>query len=201
MANLQSRTFKMIDNYIYFYHILDNDTMGKFVVLPTYPESISDTMSVTFNQTNILSRSAPIFSYSYSGPRSIRISLTLHRDMMTQINYGVSNFKVKIGDDYVDTIINCLQASAVPTYVAAEKMVNPPMVAVRFGNEVYIKGVVTGSVSLQSSLPLLENNKYAVVNISFDVSEIEPYGAETVVEQGSMRGLDSSLERTWARSR
>jgi hypothetical protein len=34
-------------------------------------------------------------------------------------------------------------------------MVNPPMVAVRFGNEIFIKGVVTGGVTVTSQLPLL----------------------------------------------
>ena len=45
---------------------------------------------------------------------------------MTQINYGVSNLSVELGDDYVDTIIKQLQAVALPSYKAASKMVNPP---------------------------------------------------------------------------
>ena len=111
------RPDKMIENYIYLYHV------DKFIVLPTYPESIQETLNSTFTETAILSRSAPIQTYASSGPRTVNISLQLHRDMMTQINYGVSNIKLGIGDDYVDTIINELQAVALPKYMAAQKVV------------------------------------------------------------------------------
>ena len=184
----------MIENYIYLYH---TDT---FVVLPTYPESISDTLESTFSSTHILARSAPIFSYSYSGPRTVQVTLSLHRDMMSQINYGVSNLSVELGDDYVDTIIKQLQSIALPKYSASSKMVNPPMVAVRFGNELFIKGVVNGPITTTYSLPILENNKYAQVQIGFSVSEVDPYDATTVAEQGSFRGLSKTLERNLFRS-
>ena len=44
--------FDLITNYLYMYH---TDT---FVVLPTYPESIQDSLSSTFQSTPILARSA-----------------------------------------------------------------------------------------------------------------------------------------------
>ena len=189
MFNSIARPDKMIENYLYMYH---TDT---FVVLPTYPETITDTLNSTFSETAILSRSAPIYSYSYSGPRQVQITLSLHRDMMTQINYGVSNITLELGDDYVDTIIKQLQAIALPRYMASEKMVNPPMVAVRFGNDIFIKGIVNGGVSVTYSLPILSNGKYAQVQISFTVSEVDPYDAETVMTQGSLRGVSRTLER------
>lgn len=189
MFNSIARPDKMIENYLYMYH---TDT---FIVLPTYPETITDTLNSTFSETAILSRSAPIYSYSYSGPRQVQITLSLHRDMMTQINYGVSNITLELGDDYVDTIIKQLQAIALPKYMASEKMVNPPMVAVRFGNDIFIKGIVNGGVSVTYSLPILSNGKYAQVQISFTVSEVDPYDAETVMTQGSLRGVSRTLER------
>ena len=191
MANIE-RPFNMIEKYIYLYHI------DKFIVLPTYPEQISDQLPATFNQTSPLSRSAPIFSYSNSGPRQLTITLSLHRELMTQINYGVSNINtelVELNDDYVDTLIKQLQAIALPKYSSSTKMVNPPLVALRFGNEIYIKGVVNGGISIQYSLPLLENNKYAQVNIQFTISEVDPYDAETILNVGSFRGLNRTLER------
>lgn len=184
--------FDLITNYIYLYHI------DKFIVLPTYPETIQDTLNSTFQQTNALARSAPIFTYSNSGPRSMQITLNLHRDLMTQINYGVSNInlnEVDIGDDYVDTMIKQLQAIALPAYATAEKMVNPPMVALRFGNEIYIKGVVTSGITVTYGLPLLANDKYASVSVSFSVSEVDPYDANSVMVNGSFRGLNKTLER------
>lgn len=184
--------FDLITNYIYLYHI------DKFIVLPTYPETIQDTLNSTFQQTNALARSAPIFTYSNSGPRSMQVSLNLHRDLMTQINYGVSNInlnEVDIGDDYIDTMVKQLQAIALPAYATAEKMVNPPMVALRFGNEIYIKGVVTSGITVTYGLPLLANDKYASVSVSFSVSEVDPYDANSVMINGSFRGLNKTLER------
>lgn len=192
MSSSMSRKFNMIENYIYLYHL------DKFIVLPTYPETIQDTLSATFASTSALARSAPIFSYSYSGPRSMQISLSLQREMMEQINYQNSNInlsEVKIGDDYVDTMINELQAIALPKYASSAKMVNPPMVAVRFGNDVYIKGIVDGGVTITYEGPILPNNKYSIVKVSFVVKEVDPWDADTIVQYGSFRGLSTTLER------
>jgi hypothetical protein len=115
--------------------------------------------------------------------------------MMTQINYGISNANVEIGDDYVDTLIKQIQAVALPAYGASQKMVDPPMVAVRFGNDIFIKGVVVDGISVTYALPLIAGNKYAHVSIVFTVEEVDPYDARTVMSAGSFRGLDSSLER------
>lgn len=189
------KKFNLIENYIYMYHLLDESGNGTFVVLPTSPESISDNLASTFSSTPILSRTAPIFSYSYSGPRTVQIDLNLHRDMMTQINYGVSNLKVEMGDDYVDTIIKRMQACVLPSYMSAERMVNPPLVAVRFANDIFVKGVITSGMNVTYKTPLLSNGKYALVSISFSISEVDPYDAATVANQGSMRGLSRTLER------
>ena len=179
----------MIDNYIYLYH---TDT---FIVIPAYPENFTDSMSVEFNNETPLMRSAPIVSYSNSGPRQIRVSLQMHREMMYQINYGVSNAKVELHDDYVDELIKQIQAAVLPKYSASSKMVDPPLVAIRFGNEIFCKGVITGSVDVSYDVPVLQNGKYASVGLEFTVQEVDPYDAETVLQVGSYRGLDTSLER------
>lgn len=188
------KVYNMIDNYVYLYHV------NQFIVIPTFPESLTDSMAVDFQRSTPMSRSAPIYSYSSSGPRSLQITLDLHRDMMTQINRGLSNIRVPVGDDYVDTLIKQLQAAALPAYNSGAKLVNPPLVAVRFGNDIFIKGVVTGSVSVTYALPILDNNKYAHVSVSFNVEEVDPYDAQTVMQTGSFRGIDTTLERNlWRR--
>ena len=227
--------FNMIDNYVYLYH---TDTL---IVLPTFPESISDKMPATFSETSIMSRSAPIFSYSSSGPRSVDIQLKLHRDLMNEVNTSTNtlenlnpNMALFTDDavssklqrkDYVDLMINELQSIALPNYKVSEKMVDPPLVAIRFGDEIFCKGVVNGGVSVSYSGPILANpiydnegkeqyiqildkdgnythtskligkGKYAVVDISFTVTEIDPYDALTVAKIGSFRGLNRTLER------
>lgn len=189
-----SPVFRMIDNYIYLYHI------DQFIVIPTFPDSLNDQVGVTYNSSTPMARSAPIYSYSHSGPRSLQINLDLHRDMMHQINYQVSNATIATGDDYVDTLVKLVQAAALPAYGASEKMVDPPMVAVRFGNDIFIKGVITGSVGVTYQAPILANEKYAHVSVSFTVEEVDPYDAQTVLAAGSFRGVDTSLERTFWRA-
>lgn len=183
------RYFRMIDNYVYMYHT------GTLLALPTYADSITDVMSVNFVSSTPLARSSPIYSYANSGPRQLSFTFDLHRDMMQAINYGVSNLDTTINDDYVDYLINSLQACAVPEYSATDKMVDPPMVAVRLGNDIFIKGVVLGNVSVTYELPILTTGKYASAKVSFVVAEVDPYSADTIQVAGSFRGLSTSLER------
>ena len=84
-----------------------------------------------------------------------------------------------------------------PSYGSSEKMVNPPMVAVRFGNDIFIKGVVDGGVSITYSTPILVGEKYAHVQISFTVKEVDPFDATSVMQSGSFRGIDTTLERNF----
>lgn len=179
----------MIDNYVYMYHT------GTLLALPTYADSITDVMSVNFVSSTPLARSSPIYSYANSGPRQLSFTFNLHRDMMQAINYGVSNLDTTLNDDYVDYLINSLQACAVPEYSSTDKMVDPPMIAVRLGNDIFIKGVVLGNVSVTYELPILTTGKYASAKVSFVVAEVDPYSADTIQVAGSFRGLSTSLER------
>lgn len=187
----ETRIFTMIDNYIYLYHT------NTLIALPTFPEQIQDSTNIQYNQEVPLTRSAPIFSYANSGPRSFAVSLQLHRDMMTQINTPLSNLNVEDlkDDDYVDILIKQMQASVLPRYGASEKMVDPPVIALRFGNEIHCKGVIAGNLTITYSGPILKTDKYAQVNIDFTINEIDPYDAETVMSVGSFRGLSTDLER------
>lgn len=192
-VDTSGRTFSMIDNYVYLYH---TDT---FIILPIYPDSVMDSMGASFSPTTPLSRSAPIYSYQNSGPRTVSFSMTLQREMMSQVNWQKSNATVELGDDYIDTLIKQLDASVLPEYAASSKMVNPPIVAVRFGSDIFCKGVVTSPVSKTFGLPIITdsngNDKYSIVTIGFTVNEIDPYDASTVMTAGSFRGLSTTLER------
>lgn len=187
---------EMIENYIYLYH---TDTL---IVIPTYPASITDAIGVSFTPTQLLSRSAPIFSYTNSGPRVLNVTIPLHRDLMYDVNTGVSNLNIAIDaeEDYVDTIIKQIQAVALPRYAAEEKMVDPPIIAIRFGNDIFCKGVVTGEVQVSYEGPILRTDKYALATLSFGISEIDPYDADSVMQVGSYRGLNLTLERRIYRS-
>lgn len=190
MASIQY--YSLPDNYIYISHLGDD---GEYLLLPMYPDSIQDSMNSTFAQTNALSRSAPVFTYSNSGPRTVQVNLTLHRDMMDDVNIGASNIKLEDGEDYVDTLIKKLQSIALPKYNLTNKLVEPPTVAIRFGEEVFIKGVVSGGVTVTYQKPLLSNNKYALVSVNFQVYETDPYDATSVAKNGSFRGMTRGMKK------
>ena len=182
---------QFVTNYIYLYHT------DKFIIIPEYPESITDNMTLTFNQTQALSRSAPVFTYAYSGPRSVTFNLELHRDMVNDLNITAGNTNLKSNvvsqtDDYVDALIKELQSIALPRYNVNNRAVIPPRVAVRFGNELFISGVVTSNISCVYNKPILSNGKYAKVSIGFTVSEYDPYDATLVSQLGSFRGITSA---------
>lgn len=152
-------------------------------------------MQSNFPTVQALGRSAPVFVYSYSGPRTVQVSLKLHRDMMDDVNLGFSNVKLGAGEDYVENLMKALQSISVPKYNLSNKAVEPPLVAVRFGNQIFIKGVVSGPIGLTYSKPILANGKFAIVDISFTVSEVDPYDATEVYKNGSFRGVVKSMKR------
>lgn len=178
------------DNYIYISHL---DEGYKFWKIPVTPDEITDTMESSFQPTHALGRSAPVFTYSNSGPRTMSININLHRDLMDDINIGSSNSKLGEGEDYVDNLIKALQSISVPRYNLNNKAVEPPLVAIRLSDEIFIKGVVSGGVSVTHRLPILSNNKYAQISISFTISEVDPYDATTVFTNGSFRGVVATL--------
>lgn len=190
MASIQK--LRLPDNYIYISHLGDN---GEYLILPTYPQQIADTMKSTFQETNALSRSAPVFTYSNSGPRSVQISLELTRDLMDDYNINSSNIKLEPGEDYVDVLIKKLQSIAVPKYNVNNKAVEPPMVAIRLGNEMFIRGVVNGGVTVTYQKPILANNKYSQVAVTFTVYETDPYDATSISKNGSFRGLVRGMRK------
>ena len=181
--------------YIYIYH-LPSDVQGEgtLIYIPQWPDQVNDSISSNFNETNALSRTAPVFSYINSGPRTISVSLQLHRDMMDEVNFKHCNVKPDDGDDYVDMFIKKLMAVALPNYHTASKEVEPPMVAVKFGDQIFIKGVVNGRVSVEYNKPLLTDNKYSLVNIGFSVSEIDPQDAISISKVGSFRNITRTFQ-------
>jgi hypothetical protein len=194
----------LTNNYIYISH-MDEDY--QFWRLPTDPDTIADSFPAAYSSTPALGRSAPVFTYTGSGPRDVQITLNMHRDMMDDINMGnISPYKTKVvdgkeekdyffkeGEDYIDALIRALQSISVPKYTEANNIVEPPIVAVRFGNEIFVRGIVDSGVNVQYSKPILSNDKYAQVQVSFNIKEIDPYDAPTVFKNGSFRGLVATM--------
>ena len=179
------------DCYIYISH-LDLPEERKYWMLPGYPNEVSDSMQSNFSPTTALGRSAPVYTFSNSGPRTITINLEFHRDMFEEMP---SNVIPNDNEDKAESFIHAIQAIAVPKYNLSNKAIEPPLVAIRLGREVFIKGIVSGNVTVTYKKPILVNEKYAVINISFTVSEVDPYDASTVFKNGSFRGLTATLRK------
>lgn len=182
-------------NYIYISH-LDEDL--QYWLLPVTPDSVQDAMNSNFQETNVLGRSAPVWTYSNSGGRSVQFTLKLHRDIMDEVNIGNSNLDIKPGEDYVDSLIRALQSIALPKYNLSNKAVEPPLVAVRIMDEIFVKGIVNGSVGVTYEKPIIlthdgKQSKYAQVTVSFTVAEVDPYDATSVYQNGSFRGYVKTL--------
>jgi hypothetical protein len=175
------------DCYIYISHL---DEGYQYWQLPGYPDKVTDQMSSLFQENSALGRSAPVYTFSHSGPRTIQINLSFHRDMFEEMP---SNVPVPDEEDKAENFIHALQSIAVPKYNLSNKAIEPPLVAIRLGREVFIKGIVSGGVTVTYGKPILSNEKYAIVDISFTVSEVDPYDATTVFKNGSFRGLTATL--------
>lgn len=177
------------DCYIYISH-LDLPEQAKYWQLPGYPDEVTDNMPSEFAASTALGRSAPVYTFSNAGPRSIQLTLNFHRDMFEEM---VSNVTPRDGEDKAESFIHALQAIAVPKYNLSNKAIEPPLVAVRLGREVFIKGVVTSGINVTFGKPILVNEKYATIKISFTISEVDPYDSTTVFQNGSFRGLVATM--------
>ena len=183
-----SELYRTFPNFIYLFHT------DEIYVLPEYPDSVMDKMNSTFQQTNALSRTAPVFTYSNSGPRQVQIQLHLHRDMLNDANAGNGTMLVGEGEEPIDSLIRALQSIALPVYKAANKQVVPPMVAVKLGNTIFVKGVILGGVSIEYQKPVLDDDRYAQCNLNFEVYEVDPYDAISVSQLGSFRGVTRTFK-------
>lgn len=169
------------------------DLMCK-IDLPMTPAQINDNNSANFSQQTILSRSAPVYSYISTGPRTITWSMKLHREMMDDMDYssynvGTGSYKslntIKSERGSLEVLTECLQLVVVPTYTNST-MVIPPKVTIKIEN-LKITGIVR---SIQSTweLPIV-NNKYMVVTHNLSVEEIDPYDSSSILRLGGYRGL------------
>lgn len=175
------------DCYIYISHL---DEAYQYWQLPGYPDEVTDHMDSRFETATALGRSAPVYTFSSAGPRTIQINLNFHRDMFEEMP---SNVVPRDGEDKAESFIHAIQAIAVPKYNLSNKAIEPPLVAIRLGREVFIKGVVNSGVSVTYGKPILTNEKYAVIKVSFTVSEVDPYDSSTIFKNGSFRGLTATL--------
>ena len=193
--------------YIYIYHL------GLQFNLPTLPESLTDTMNLSFEQTPVLARSAPQITFGGAGPRTFQVQIQLHRHLFTLENPQTQallnnprgyvqlpnpvtgNMQSYKAVDAVDILVNALLSLSLPKYTDSTKSIVPPSLLIRYGDELAIRGV-PANVQKMTKGPWLKSNKQADVQVSFQVTEVEPYSAQYVAQYGSLRGLSTTLQRS-----
>ena len=129
-----------IQAYIYIYHL------GLYFVLPVVPDTLQDSLPISFNTEPVLARSAPQATFSSAGPRSLMVSLKLHRHLFCMENEDIltSAGKVSMMDpqtatlmdvpakDAMDIFIDALTTLSLPKYTDATKAIIPPTLLIRF---------------------------------------------------------------------
>jgi hypothetical protein len=90
-------------------------------------------------------------------------------------------------------MLNALQSIALPKYSWETKAVEPPLVALRLGNEIFVKGVLLNGIHITYGKPILSNGKYAKADLTLNIAEVDPYDSETVFKNGGFRGVVQSL--------
>ena len=60
------------ENYIYISHL---GKEGYYWWIPCCPKSMTDSMSSEFVPTTALGRTAPVYTYSSSGPRTLQLDI------------------------------------------------------------------------------------------------------------------------------
>lgn len=198
----------MSNNYILFHHLgyLSNQSLADYnagvddidsmckIELPLSPDGVQDSNSANFSSQSILSRSAPVYSYISTGPRTISVTMKLHREMMD--NMDMSSYNVNQNSHLtlsavarkrgsLEVLMECLQLAVVPTYTNSTTVI-PPKVTLKLHN-LKITGVVK-SVQSTWNLPIV-NDKYAMITHSITIEEIDPYDSASILRLGGNRGI------------
>lgn len=193
-----------IPAYIYIYH------MKLEFNLPVLPDSIQDSMPISFNSEPILARSSPQITFSSAGPRTQQVTLRLHRHLFCLENQHISTttgkYCVRSMDpstgkiievqavDAADLFIDALTTLSLPKYTDATKSIVPPSLLLRLGNESCIRGVPSGFTKSASGV-WLNSGKLADISISFTITEVEPFSAQYTAKTGTLRSISTTLQR------
>lgn len=183
----------MVESYIYIYHI------NKQFFLPVVPDSFTNSLPINFSSTPIPMSSAPLQTFSSAGPRSLAVTLKLNRALFEMDNADEwqwdkttreNHFKER--SEKMEQLINALSALSLPTYSNSTKLVVPPSILYRAGEEVCISGIVSGNVTISTS-GVWVHGKLSNVDISFTITEVLPFSAEYTAKNGMYRSISTDL--------
>ena len=137
---------------------------GAGASFPCFPESVSETVSGSYNSQTPLGRQEPFYIYESSGPREVSVSFRMHREMFSSLSG-------------LDNLINLIESGV----YARSSGVPAKRVTLKIGGQVSISGVINGSVSVEwsetiNAIPSVVGGwsgaKYNVATVSFSVVEV-----------------------------
>ncbi|AWD93029.1 hypothetical protein HSE3_gp077 [Bacillus phage vB_BceM-HSE3] len=144
-----------------------NMNTGTKFEFPAMPDEISDNENAQFEDQAIAGRSAPIFNYSSSGPRSVSFSITLHDDYCK---------------DGILATVNKFKALVYPSY---RELIASPKCYIRIGD--FIRCIcVVESVDVTWKKPY-RNGIYIVADVNISLKEVADVPYSTHEIEGGIR--------------
>jgi len=162
-------------NYIRDFSYMDKYTAWYF---PCYPDNVSDSNQASYSPTSILGRSEPFQYYTGSGPRTVSVDFTMHSDMLCPIKNDTTYERL----NYIYKLVSFIESCCYPNYnsvIAANRVI------FHCTDSIHINGIIS-NVNTTYEGPILDmvsNNgtfvdgklqkpKYAIVKVSFSVTEV-----------------------------
>ena len=127
--------------------------------LPIYPEQVSNSITTTYQDTNIAGRSGTLSVYSGTSDIVTSFSIHLHREVVSTEFPNFDN-----GDNnLVDKIVSLIEAAGYPLYTSTGTYT--PIVIYQFG-DTYIKGKQTSANTVWGGPKIGGKYMEATINIS-----------------------------------
>ena len=136
---------------------LPSNHQGYKIPILWTPESLSETVSSSYDQQNIPGRSAPVISYSYTGARQVSISFTVTADYLP------------VGFKSVKSYVDAIKALEYPSY--SSNIVTAPNASLHLLN-LEINGVCS-TVSIEYKMDRFTQDRGMSASVSLTFIEVQ----------------------------
>lgn len=141
------------DPYVYSGNAQSTTTMR----LPSYPDSISDSIKSIWGVRTIIGRTSPISAFAGTDEQSVSFSFKMYRDMRIPVKSGEVQHTV-------DEVITFIRSGLYPRYTTSG--LYPPVTTFKFGDFV-VKGKLD-SVAINWQPPIVEGS-YRICEVSISL--------------------------------
>lgn len=161
-------------------NVYHGGSLSKSLVIPVYPNEVSENNSVSFSPTSVLNRSVAYQTYSTSG-RTLSFDLDLHEEIVAHNIKDKSNLDAVY--NYIHYFVSVVQSAAYPNYLE-HGYTDPPEISVSIGDQFYIRGILD-SCSTNWKAPIIDKR---LVDCSLSLGIKETTGPYTGAEVAKMMG-------------